>query len=44
MFTNIASDIARADMVIVTVPTPVNENNDPDYSPLIDASELIEKI
>jgi UDP-N-acetyl-D-galactosamine dehydrogenase len=29
------------DIIIVTVPTPVNKNNDPDYTPLIKASETI---
>lgn len=42
-YTKNASDLWSADMVIVTVPTPVNENNDPDYTPLIKASESIWK-
>lgn len=33
--------LQNADMIIVTVPTPVTENNDPDYTPLIKASESI---
>lgn len=40
-YTNSATDLQKADMIIVTVPTPVNENNDPDYTPLIKASESI---
>jgi UDP-N-acetyl-D-glucosamine/UDP-N-acetyl-D-galactosamine dehydrogenase len=40
-YTKDAKDLSRADMIIVTVPTPVNENNDPDYTPLIKASESI---
>lgn len=40
-YTSNPSDLQKADMIIVTVPTPVNENNDPDYTPLIKASESI---
>ncbi len=42
-YTSNPSDLQKADMIIVTVPTPVNENNDPDYTPLIKASESIWK-
>jgi UDP-N-acetyl-D-glucosamine/UDP-N-acetyl-D-galactosamine dehydrogenase len=42
-YTNSATDLQKADMIIVTVPTPVNEGNDPDYTPLIKASESIGK-
>lgn len=41
VYTSDASSLQKADMIIVTVPTPVNENNDPDYTPLIKASESI---
>jgi UDP-N-acetyl-D-galactosamine dehydrogenase len=40
-YTNDKQDLIKADMIIVTVPTPVNENKDPDYSPLISASNMI---
>jgi UDP-N-acetyl-D-galactosamine dehydrogenase len=36
-FTTDASDIARADVVIVAVPTPVDEAHLPDFSPLLSA-------
>jgi UDP-N-acetyl-D-glucosamine/UDP-N-acetyl-D-galactosamine dehydrogenase len=40
-FTNSPKDISDSDVFIVTVPTPVNEKNLPDMSPLKEASELI---
>ena len=40
-YTSDSNELQKADMVIVTVPTPVTENNDPDYTPLIKASESI---
>lgn len=40
-FTNKIDDIADANVYIVTVPTPVNDNNKPDLSPLINASEML---
>ena len=33
--------LTGADIFIITVPTPVDRNNNPDFSPLIDASELV---
>ena len=37
-------DIKNCNYYILTVPTPVDENNNPDFSPLISASNLISKI
>ena len=38
------SDIATANVYIVTVPTPVNKHNSPDLTPLIKASETVGKV
>ena len=35
------NDIAQCDFYIVTVPTPVDESNQPDFSPLIRASNTV---
>ena len=40
-FTSNETKIGEADYVIVAVPTPVLENNDPDLSPVIKSSEII---
>lgn len=40
-YTNNKERLFDCNIIIVTVPTPVNENNDPDYTPLIKASETI---
>jgi UDP-N-acetyl-D-galactosamine dehydrogenase len=40
-FSSVADDIADANVYIVTVPTPVNEANEPDFNPLISASKMI---
>ena len=42
-YTNTEADIKKSDVYIVTVPTPVNDNNLPDMSPLENASTLIGK-
>lgn len=44
LYTNNSEDLKQAEIIIVTVPTPVNANKDPDYTPLIKASETIGKI
>lgn len=44
LYTNNSEDLKTAEIIIVTVPTPVNENKDPDYIPLIKASESIWKV
>lgn len=43
-FTSDPDDLINSEVIIVTVPTPTNENKDPDYTPLIKASETIWKI
>ena len=43
-FTNNIEDMLGCNVFIVTVPTPINEKNDPDLKPLILASELVGKI
>lgn len=40
-FTSDPRQLARADVLIVAVPTPVDEAHQPDFSPLIGASEAI---
>ena len=40
-YTDDKEKLRDRDIIIVTVPTPVNKNNDPDYTPLIKASETI---
>jgi len=41
LYTNNPQDLVNSEIIIVTVPTPVNDNKDPDYTPLIKASETI---
>lgn len=43
-FTANSTDIESANHYIVTVPTPVDKNNTPDLSPLVNASELVGSI
>ena len=43
-FTSEATDIAQADFHIVTVPTPITKNRQPDLAPLISASKTIGKV
>ena len=40
-FTTNEKDINKADYIIVTVPTPINENNEPDLKYIINASEMV---
>ncbi|KKB35457.1 nucleotide sugar dehydrogenase [Bacillus thermotolerans] len=40
-FTNNPSSLAEVDFIIVAVPTPINENKQPDLTPLIKASETV---
>ena len=42
--TNNIEDIKSSNVYIVTVPTPVNEHNIPDLTPLIKASETVGKV
>ena len=39
--TNDAKDLVRADFVVVAVPTPVDEAHQPDFGPLLGASEAV---
>ncbi|MCC7059330.1 MAG: nucleotide sugar dehydrogenase [Burkholderiaceae bacterium] len=39
--TNDPQDLARADFLIVAVPTPVDVGHNPDFSPLVSASEIV---
>jgi len=40
-FTNDATDLANCQVFIVTVPTPIDDANRPDLTPLVKASEMI---
>lgn len=42
-FSSNAESISQADVIIIAVPTPVDEANKPDFSPLIDASLSVGK-
>lgn len=41
IFSNVLEDIADCNIYIVTVPTPINSENEPDLTPLIKSSEAI---
>ena len=43
-FTADSEDIKDSNIYIVTVPTPVDKNNKPDFTPLYNASELVGKV
>ena len=43
-FTTSSSDICKATFHIVTVPTPIDEYNKPDFKCIISASELLGKV
>lgn len=40
-FTSDATELAESDFIIVAVPTPINENKQPDLTPLVKASETV---
>jgi len=40
-YTSNVKDITNCDIYIITVPTPVNRNNQPDLTPLIKASKMV---
>ncbi len=42
-FTNSAERLQEAGLIIVAVPTPINEHNLPDFTPLIKSSETVGK-
>ncbi|EPJ45824.1 MAG: UDP-glucose/GDP-mannose dehydrogenase [Osedax symbiont Rs1] len=43
-FTSDLEDLANANVYIVTVPTPIDENNTPDLTPLIKSSQMIASV
>ena len=43
-YTNNIKDLSDANVYIVTVPTPIDDNKKPDLMPLISASEMIGKV
>ena len=43
-FSSNLHDIQACDIYIITVPTPINEHNQPDLGPLIGASKMISKV
>lgn len=43
-FTMNSEDIKYCNIYIVTVPTPIKDNNDPDLTPLIKSSETVAKV
>ncbi|HEY1070157.1 MAG TPA: nucleotide sugar dehydrogenase [Thermomonas sp.] len=43
-FTDVLDDIAGCNVYIVTVPTPINEHKQPDFTPLVKASESIGRV
>ncbi|ALS76415.1 GDP-mannose dehydrogenase [Planococcus rifietoensis] len=43
-FTSNPSSLSKTDFIIVAVPTPINEHNQPDLNPLIKASETVGKV
>jgi UDP-N-acetyl-D-glucosamine/UDP-N-acetyl-D-galactosamine dehydrogenase len=43
VFTNNCSDIIDANIYIITVPTPINKNKNPNLKPLLKASEIVGK-
>src|SRR5690349_5774170 len=38
------ADLAEADFIIVAVPTPVDDAHQPDFAPLVSASESVGKV
>ncbi|WP_075618325.1 nucleotide sugar dehydrogenase [Paenisporosarcina indica] len=42
-FTNEGQKLEEADFIIIAVPTPINEHNQPDLTPLLKASETVGK-
>ena len=44
IFSNDVNDIRESNVYIVTVPTPIDNNNSPDLSPLIKASEMLASV
>jgi len=43
-FSNCLEDLTDCNIFIITVPTPINENKQPDLEPLLEASRLVGKL
>lgn len=43
VFTSNPADIKKADFVIVAVPTPINDENKPDLTPVVESSKIVGK-
>lgn len=43
-FTTAVSDLARCNVFIISVPTPVDKENLPDFTPLIESSRLVAQV
>ena len=43
-FTNDVNDISTCDIYIITVPTPVDKNNNPNFSPLESATKTVSQV
>lgn len=43
-FTDIPSDLSHADFYIISVPTPLDDDNSPDLNPLLKATETVAKV
>jgi UDP-N-acetyl-D-glucosamine/UDP-N-acetyl-D-galactosamine dehydrogenase len=43
-FTTVPGDLKKANVYIVTVPTPIDNSNKPDLGPLVEASKLIASV
>jgi len=44
IYTSNVDDIKDSNIYIVTVPTPINENNEPDLTPIIKSTETVGKV
>lgn len=44
IFTSDTNDLTAANVFIITVPTPIDDNNLPDLSPLVKASQMLSKV
>ena len=44
IFTSDASQLTSANVFVITVPTPIDDNNLPDMTPLVKASQMLSKI
>ena len=44
LFTCSANDIKNSNIYIITVPTPIDENNKPDLTPLVESTKTVAKV